>query len=677
MAKKKAGLDPQTEILPLVERAVCQGVGWYDTKLSKERERVIKYYNGELPARANTGRSSYVASDVYDSVESMKAQLLETFSGNPDNLISFPPLNDKDMKSSLVATEYCSYQVWRLNPGFDICRSVIHDGVTARIGVVKVYWEEKYEDIEEAIPEMPLADVQALGAQEDVVELEAEETAIDSGIYTGTLTRRIDMSKVTIETVAPEEFLVSKDASSIKSALMTSHRTRKMRSELIEEGYDRKKVMSINWADTSQLDLTGEYQARNYAIDDGALSDDDIQDVTQKVMFYETYIKLDIKDGRGVRLYKVCHAGHVLLDVQPVDRRPFIAYVPLPVPHALYGNNFAARVVPTQNARTVLTRAILDHSALTTNPRWGVLKNGLSNPKEMLDNRLGGIVNLNRPDAVQALQYQNLNPFVFQTIQLLKEDKEQTTSISALSQGLNKDAISTQNSAALVDNLVTLSGQRQKIMARAFADFLVELYLEVYRLVLENANRQEIIEVAGAFEPITVADWVERKTCRVALHLGYGERDRYAQKLKGNYALIAQDPALQGMFKPQNRYDMAMDALKADGLEGAAKYLSRPETAEPQQPDPLKVKELEIKDKQAQASLVTAQTGAAEAQSGAQLDQQKLLLDQVRLAIDKAFKERDAARKDLDVQNRVDVAQREIALVEKAPEATSIASPNS
>ena len=61
------------ELLSKVEGAVCRGVGLYDTKISKERERVIKYKNLQLPIRQSEGRSSYVASDVYDSCSAMKA----------------------------------------------------------------------------------------------------------------------------------------------------------------------------------------------------------------------------------------------------------------------------------------------------------------------------------------------------------------------------------------------------------------------------------------------------------------------------------------------------------------------------------------------------------------------------------------------------------------------------
>ena len=573
-----------------------------------------------------------------------------------------------DIESSRIATEYCSYQIWRMNDGFGMIRDVIHNGLVARAGVVKIFWDESYEDIEEEIPDASLQDIQALSVRDDIPDLEAEQVEGSDPFnprYRGKLKRRIDTSKVGVHTIAPEEFIVD-DAPSLEMSNCAAHRTLKTRADLIKEGYDEAKVKLINWSDAKTLDLTSERIARTEAwqdnINDNGLP---VQPELERVMVYETYIKLDL--GEGVKLYKICHAASVLLDKEEVDRMPFKVYVPLPVPHTFYGNNFAARVIPTQNARTVLTRAILDHAAVTTNPRWGVVKGGLSNPKEMLDNRLGGIVNMTRPDAVRPLEQQNLNPFVFQTLAMLKDNKEESTGISSLSQGLNKDAISTQNSAALVDNLVSLSQQRQKVMARNFANFLVDVYLEVYRLVLENADaaKEDIIQVAGNFVPVKVSDWAERKTCKVALHLGYGERDRQAEKLKQTYMGLAQDPGIMPIFKLDNRFHLAMDVMKAMGLEGASKYLSHPSTVEPPQPDPLKVKELEIKDKQAMAAQSSAQAAAYKAERSAEMSQIKEMMSELKLHIQALQNSREQDRKDFEVRHRAEIAEREMALLEQ------------
>ena len=101
-----------------------------------------------------------------------------------------------------------------------------------------------------------------------------------------------------------------------------------------------------------------------------------------------------------------------MLEVE-VSRKPFIAFCPLPIPHSFYGNSFADKLCATQNARTVLTRSILDHAMITNNPRYMVTKGGLTNPRELIDNRVSGLVNVTRPDAIAPIPQAPLNPFIF------------------------------------------------------------------------------------------------------------------------------------------------------------------------------------------------------------------------------------------------------------------------
>jgi hypothetical protein len=405
--------------------------------------------------------------------------------------------------------------------------------------------------------------------------------------------------------------------------------------------------------------------------------DNPIQEELEKVMLYESYVRMDLRDGKGVRLYKVVHVNETLLEeIQEVNRAPFREFCPLPIPYMFYGNNFAARVIPTQNARTVLTRAILDHAAITTNPRWGVVKGGLLNPREMIENRLGGILNLTRPDAVKALEQQTLNPFVFQTLEMLKANKEESTGISSLSQGLNKDAISTQNSAALVDNLVTLSQTRQKMIARNFAKFLSNLYVDIYTLVLENQDKEKakIIEIAGQFTPVSTKDWIERTTCSIALHLGYGERDRETAKYEALYKNLSSDPAIAGMFKAQQRYNLIVDAMKSGGFQNYAKYIDTPANIPPPKPDPIKVLEAKAKDDMAQAAITTANANAKKVDVQAQMDQFKQQIETLSLQLKKVLGQHSEERKDAEVKSRIDIADREMTMLEEQPITSETAS---
>jgi hypothetical protein len=195
-----------TDILTKVRGKAQEAIGWFDSRLSKERERVLNYYNGKLPRPQHAGSSTYVSTDVYDAVEMAKAQLLEVF-GAGDDIAQFDPDQDMAVEDCRIATEYARYVIYRDNEGFKIFGDVIHDGLTARVGIVQIYWDEHYEYNEETFEGLSYDDAMGLASQEDIDEFDG---SLDEQTQTfkGTLTRKYDCSKVVIDTVPPEEFLV-------------------------------------------------------------------------------------------------------------------------------------------------------------------------------------------------------------------------------------------------------------------------------------------------------------------------------------------------------------------------------------------------------------------------------------------------------------------------------------
>ena len=133
-----------SEIVKMVEDNIKTSVGYYDSDLSRERKKVTEYYNATLPKPAHDGNSKYVSQDVYDAVQSMSAALLETFSSG-SRIIKFAPVGPEDVKLAEVCSVYTDHQLFVKNDGFSIFRDVIHDGLTARVGVAKVFWQEMSE----------------------------------------------------------------------------------------------------------------------------------------------------------------------------------------------------------------------------------------------------------------------------------------------------------------------------------------------------------------------------------------------------------------------------------------------------------------------------------------------------------------------------------------------------
>lgn len=666
MAKPKKKTLSDDDILAKVNAQVAKATG--DTVLSKETEKVQRYYDQEYPKRQSEGNSSYVSSDVFDGVESMKAQLLETYTGSTD-IIRLLPMKDEAAHAAAAETRYVEDVIHNQNPGFDILHDLIDDGLKSRKGVLQVYWEDRHVRDEHNFKNMPESDVMALAAQEDVSDLDAEP---DEGYdpqsgkeptYSGYWCRKIDKSQVKVENVPSEEYFFDGSKKRREDGVR-GRRMLKTRAALINEGYDKDKVSKLTYI--TDIALSPEKQARDEATT-GAFkfSDDPVQEELQTVELIEAYMDLSLYgDGKSC-LYKIVLGDKAMFSCEEVDEDPFITFAPLRRPHNQAGNNFAARIIPTQNARTVLTRAVLDHTAQTTNPRWQVLNGGLPNPRELLDNRQGGVVNVRTREAIAPLNYPNLNPFVFETLRMLKDNKEEHTGISQLSQGLNKDAVSSQNSRGLVNDLVTLSQVRQKIVARNLAAALKELYLKVRKLVIEFDSRERVAEVVDDFQHVDPKLWHPERKVRVSLHIGYGEQEKEAAKFVDAWKFLTQDPTASKFCDKPRQWKLLTDGMRKNSFANYADYVMPPEQAEDPKPDPLQMKELEIKDKQAEASLLAAKSAAAKVQHTAEMDAIKVQMDQMKTMLEQALKTREADRQDLDTAGRIDVTQRETAVLEE------------
>lgn len=674
MDKKDYKAVDDDKLVTILDDNIRRSIGYYDSQISRERRKVIDFYNATLPRPAHDGNSKYVSMDVYDAVESMKAALLETFSTGYKT-VRFAAQTGEDVRIAEIATAYCDYVANRQNNLFEVMQSVIHDGLIARAGLCKVYWDEREDSYLEPIQDLTEEEFDAIVAQDNVEIEEVEQDEL--GLYSGDLRVFQDTSQVVIEAIAPEQFVIEPQAKSLDDVGFLGHRTTMTISELREAGYDEKLIAKIGDHEDVEMETDPEVLARHEEIgQDRGFNAKGFQDQVRSITVYELYIDIDL-DGSGIaETYKVIKAGNVVLHKEKCTYKPFCAFVPLPIPHSFFGSNFGSKVVPIQTARTVLTRSILDHAMITNNPRYTVVKGGLTNPRELIDNRVGGIVNVSRPDAISPMVQAPLNPFIFQTIQMLDEDKEDTTGVSRLSQGLNKDAISKQNSAAMVEQLATMSQQRQKIIARNFANnFLKPLYQLIYQLVVENEPQAKIVEIAGDYVAVNPGDWGSKRDVTVEMHLGYGEQEAEAQKYLVLHGLMSQDPTLSTMYTPENQYNLMTHVMEQNGIKNVKDYLTAPQEQPPEQPDP--AQEMAMQMQQKQLELQERQTAVAEmkAQMDAQIAQMKLQLEQMKVQQGFAIQSDNMDLKEAQLEHKQFVDKAELEIARTADDVRAIASP--
>jgi hypothetical protein len=117
-------------------------------KLSADRSDAMDYYLGDMSKDlpAGDGRSHAVSTDVADTIEGLMPALMDIFASS-DEVVRFEPVGKEDVRAAEQETDYVNHVFMQSNPGFLILYSFIKDALLSKVGIVKVWWEEK--EIEE------------------------------------------------------------------------------------------------------------------------------------------------------------------------------------------------------------------------------------------------------------------------------------------------------------------------------------------------------------------------------------------------------------------------------------------------------------------------------------------------------------------------------------------------
>jgi hypothetical protein len=228
----------------------------------------------------------------------------------------------------------------------------------------------------------------------------------------------------------------------------------------------------------------------------------------------------------------------------------------------------------------------------------------------------------------------------------------------------------------MVEQLATMSQQRQKIIARNFANnFLKPLYQRIYQLVVENESEDKVVEIAGQFVPVSPGQWRSKRDVVVEMHLGYGEQEQEAQKYLALHTLMVGDPNLSAMYTPQNQYKLMTHVMENNGIKNVNDYLTPPDQLPEQQPDP--AQEMQQQAAMKQLELQERQTAVAEmkAQMDAQIAQMKLQLEQMKAERNFAIQSDSMDLKEAQLEHKQYVDGEELEIAKTADDVRAIASP--
>ena len=116
-------------------------------QLMEDRADAMMYYLGDMSKDmpAQDGRSRAVSTDVADTVEGLMPQLMDIFAGS-DEVVRFEPVGPEDETAAQQETDYVNHVFMQQNPGFMILYGFIKDALLSKVGIVKIWWEEREQE---------------------------------------------------------------------------------------------------------------------------------------------------------------------------------------------------------------------------------------------------------------------------------------------------------------------------------------------------------------------------------------------------------------------------------------------------------------------------------------------------------------------------------------------------
>ena len=586
----------EDELQGIVGKEIDDAIDFIDNWISPVRATATQYYRGEPFGDEEEGRSQVVSMDVRDTVQAIMPSLMRIFHGS-ERTVEFAPNGPEDVAAAEQATAYVNFIMNRDNDGFLVTHSAFKDALVRKVGVIKAYWDDqtKFETHDlSGIDDAGLAAIAADPAAEiEVVASEAMgEPQIDpmTGqlipppmIHSIRVTYTHPDGRVKIEAVPPEEFLISREAKSVDEADFVAHRRIVTVSELVAMGYEYDDVADLASAH-DDMNTNVERYTRNSALTNEMNERND--PAMKKVLYVESYIRVDYDQDGIAELRKICTAGDgkKILANEPCAVAPFATFCPDPEPHDFFGMSVADTVADIQRIKSSIMRNTLDSLAMSIHPRVAIVE-GMVNVDDVMNTETGAIIRQRAAGQVQPMTMPFVGQQAFPVLQYMDEVKEARTGISKASAGLDAGALQSSTASA-VQATVSAAQQHIELIARIFAETgMKRLYKLILQLVTTHQDRERMVRLSNAFVPIDPRVWNTNMDVVINVALGRGTDQERMMMLRQIGEMQKEAMATMGQQNPLTDMSKLANTLKAmtelAGFKDASQFWNDPAQFQP------------------------------------------------------------------------------------------------
>ena len=669
----------EEQLKALLDNYITDSQSAYE-EVDADVKKATDYYLGKGYGNEVKGKSSVTTREVAEAVDGALPQLLKIFTQSVD-VVEFTPQNDGDATVAENVTAYVNHIFNKDNAGAIIMHNWFWDSLVNKVGIVKAFWDTE-EDVTEEEYFGLSQDELAMLMQEPSVEIVEQEELMGEAMPVGVdpmtgepllqqapstfnvrLKKTVDASRVKIENIPSNEFMIDRHADCIDESRFVAQRKMLTRAELVSLGYDKAIVDELTTDDEITKD------GFQHSVD--VNTTDKTQDL---IAYYECYIDIGDEDGLAKK-HRICYASKQILSDEEIDYVPYYSLCPFPVPHEFYGQSMADRTMELQFIKSTITRQMLDNLYLTNNSRVGAVE-GQVNLDDLLNSTAGGIIRMKNPNAIVPMVVQSSAGQSFPMLEYLDGVQAKRTGVSDMNQGLDANVL--QNvSATAVATMTAQSQGKLELIARIFADTGIKnLMRGILHLVCKYQSEPRALAINGKPLNIDPREWDNLYNVNINVGLGNGTGDEKIAMLQ--MVLAKQEQILQqyGLTNPlvnlkQYRETLAK-FINASGYKDDAQFLNEIDDAKMQQVMQADAQQdktpPEVKAAQAiaQAEMEKAKMKAQTDAQAQQLKQQELIQkvqqEQQELELQRKQQELDSARELLKIQQERAKLEADIAL---------------
>ena len=559
--------------------------------LSSRRENATYEFNmtplGDLKPQ---GVSKIVSSDTTEVIESYTALTTKLLLDN-NKLANFIPRSarPRDIHQAKVASDLVNYCIFNKNDGWKTINTWVKSAYLYGNGTLSWSWAEsfeyemeEYDQINETVLDELLSDplVEIVG---DLEVIENYEEGPQEQLYQNVrLRRKVDNSKVVLEAIPPEAFLINKDAKSIQDATFVAKvvelsysEIRQMfpsfKKDLSEIGENAEVGRGMSWSQeiSSRKESVG---IDNWLLNEAADESDEANTVLEVI---ECWIRTD-RDGDGIaELKHVIKAGDDILQEDDVSYIPVADLNPVEIPHEYHGLSLADMVRPQMQATTAILRGFVE------NVYFGNYGRTLADPNVVDFSALQNpvpkqVIATNGPavNSVQQLGPDPISPGTQGMLEYLQLQKEQSTGLSKAAMGLNDALYVSGNSEAKIAGAQNSAQIRIEHIARRFMETgFKDLCRGLLKEMKQNIKEDMMYKTDKGYASISPSDLQmipSNLDLDIQANLGENSNSNMQMKLQQMGELIplmAQDPTARKYISKDAAFNLGVKMVNSMGLD--------------------------------------------------------------------------------------------------------------